>query len=190
MNLEKLLKIIQAQRHDFLNHLQVVSGLLQLKKYEQVREYIARVSTEMAQLSKTARVSVPEISAALLTGFYDAAMFQIDMKLAVNTSLAESAVPAPVMGEAVEFGLDCAISLMASPEVIDRRLEVIIEEDEKKYTCRLLFPEPTLAGAAAFEAGLAPLGDMLAPYGGRVNLAIADGVEIHMTFPRKAAGNG
>ena len=85
MNLEKLLKIIQAQRHDFLNHLQVVSGLLQLKKYEQVREYIARVSTEMAQLSKTARVSVPEISAALLTGFYDAAMFQIDMKLAVNT---------------------------------------------------------------------------------------------------------
>jgi hypothetical protein len=39
--MDDIMKVIQMQRHDFLNHLQVVSGLTQLRKTDRVVEYIA-----------------------------------------------------------------------------------------------------------------------------------------------------
>lgn len=186
MDLEKLLEVIQVQRHDFLNHLQVISGLLQLNKVDRVREYIGQVSMEMAQLSKTARVKAPEVTATLLAGFNNASMSQIELELTVNSNMADCAVPGPVMGEAIERSLSCAFATMASPEVEERHLEIIFSESEKKHTCRLFFPEPPLADLGLLEKGLAPVGELLNPHGGRVNLAMANnGIEIFLIFPRK-----
>lgn len=186
MNLEKLLDFIQAQRHDFLNHLQVISGLLQLNKADQVREYIGRVSMEMAQYSKTARVNVPEVTAALLTGFNDASVSQVELELTVDSNLAGCAVPGPVLGDALERSLGCVLSAMAISETEGRHLEVIFSENGKNHVCRLLFPEPQPAGVEHFETELAAVGDLLEPYGGRVNLAMANSsIEIFLTFPRK-----
>lgn len=186
MNLEKLLEVIQVQRHDFLNHLQVISGLLQLNKVDRVREYIGQIGMEMAQLSKTSRVKIPEVTAALLAGFNDASMSQIELELTINSNLAQCAVPGPVVGEAVERCLNYAFATMASPEAGERRLEVIFAESEKKYTCCLFFPEPSLEDLDLFEKRLAPVGELLNPYGGRVNLAVANnGIEIFLIFPRK-----
>lgn len=186
MNLETLLEVIQVQRHDFLNHLQVISGLLQLKKVDRVREYIGQISMEMAQLSQTTRMKLPEVTAALLAGFNEASKSQIDLELTVNSNLADCAVPGPVVGHALERSLNCAFATMASPEVRERRLAVIFEESEKEFTCRLHFPEFQLAAPALLEQGLAPVAELLDPYGGRVNLAMANsGIEIFLTFPRK-----
>lgn len=186
MNLETLLEVIQVQRHDFLNHLQVISGLLQLKKVDRVREYIGQISMEMAQLSQTTRMKLPEVTAALLAGFNEASKSQIDLALTVNSNLADCAVPGPVVGHALERSLNCAFATMASPEVRERRLEVIFEESEKEFTCRLHFPEFQLAAPALLEQGLAPVAELLDPYGGRINLAMANsGIEIFLTFPRK-----
>ncbi len=38
---------LREQRHDFLNHLQVVSGFLQLSKYKQAQHYLLKVSDQM-----------------------------------------------------------------------------------------------------------------------------------------------
>ena len=42
-NLENLNLKLRAQRHDYLNHLQVIYGLLQLGEYEDAREYMEPV---------------------------------------------------------------------------------------------------------------------------------------------------
>ncbi|NLG87355.1 MAG: hypothetical protein GX489_09095 [Firmicutes bacterium] len=42
-----IIGIMQRQRHDFLNHLQVVSGLAQLKKIDRVMEYVAIAAQEL-----------------------------------------------------------------------------------------------------------------------------------------------
>ena len=187
MNLPKLLELIQTQRHDFLNHLQVISGLLQLNKADRVREYIGRVSLEMAQHGKTARVIVPEVTAALLTGFNEASMSQIGLELTVESSLAECAVPGPVLGEALEHSMDCAITAMALSGTEDRRLKVIFSENGENHVCRLLFSgTPPPAGMDHFTKELASVENLLEPYGGRVNLEMAGGsMEIFLMFPRK-----
>lgn len=186
MNLEKLLDAIQVQRHDFLNHLQVISGLLQMKKVDRVMDYLNQVCMEMVQYSKTARVAIPEVTAALLIAINDAAMYQIELVLNITSDLKESAVPGPVVGELLEICLGSAFETMSAPEIENRRIEVILDESERRYTCRLLFPEPLLADLSAFESSLAPAGEFLSPYGGRFNLAVANnGIEIFFTLPRQ-----
>lgn len=179
------MEVIQVQRHDFLNHLQVISGLLQLNKVDRMREYIGQVCLEVAQTSKTARLKIPEVTAVLLIGFNEASKKQIELELTVNSNLACCATPGPVVGKALEICMNHAFSTMASPEVGERHLEIIFAESEKKYICRLLFPEPQPADPGILENGLAPVGDLLNPYGGRVNLAMANGsIEIFLIFPR------
>lgn len=186
LNLEDLLEVIQSQRHDFLNHLQVISGLLQLNKVDRAREYIDQVSLEAAQYSKTTQVSIPEVTAALLVGFNNAFMSQIVMELTVNSNLSNCAVPGPVVGQALELSLNCAISAMALPEAIDRRLEVIFAENKRNYICRLNIPKMPMICADFFEHGLNSVADLLTLHGGRVNLAVTGGgIEIFLAFPRK-----
>ncbi|MDD3653830.1 MAG: Spo0B domain-containing protein [Desulfotomaculaceae bacterium] len=191
MNLDNLVEIVQVQRHDFLNHLQVISGLLQLDKVERVQEYIRQVSMEIARSSKTSLVKVPAITLALLSGLNRAAKYQIDIELIMNSSFAGCGASGSVVGEAIEHTIGCALDAMASPEIKGRNLEIVFSESDKKYICRLLFPKPPQINLNQFEARLALIGELIDPPGGRVNLAMTNGViEIFLSFPRKEAKNG
>lgn len=185
LDLNNFLEIIQVQRHDFLNHLQVISGLLQLNKVDRAREYIKQVSLEIAHASKTSRIRIPEVTMALLYGLNKAAKCQVEIELTVNADFARCAMPGDVVGKVIEQLVDCALNALAAPEITGRRLEIIFSESEKKYNCRLLFPEPAQTDLRRFEQALASAGDILNRHGGRVNLAIANsGIEIFLIFPR------
>lgn len=186
MNLEKLLEAIQVQRHDFLNHLQVISGLLQMNKVDRVKDYINQVSIEISQYSKTARVAIPELTAALIIAINDAAMCQIELVLNITSEFSKCAVPGPIIANALELCLGSAFDIMSDTEIKDRRIEVVLGETERKYTCRLLFPEPVLRDLSRLENKLSPAGELISPYGGRLNLAVANnGIEIFFTLPRQ-----
>jgi hypothetical protein len=187
LKLEKLLDAIQGQRHDFLNHLQVIAGLLQLKKVDRAMDYLKQVSNEVAKYSHTSKVTIPELSAALLIAINEAAMLQIELVLSINSDLAKCAVPGAVVSNALEICLNSAFETIAMQEIEERRrLEVVFAEREQEYTCRLLFPEPLLADLKRFEATLVPAVEMLSPYGGALDLALANnGVKIFFTLPRQ-----
>lgn len=45
--MENFKEILRIQRHDFLNHLQIIQGYLQLKKPEKAEDYIKRAVDEI-----------------------------------------------------------------------------------------------------------------------------------------------
>lgn len=190
MDLIKLLDVIQVQRHDFLNHLQVISGLSQLNKPERLREYIIQISAEMAQMSKTTRLRIPELTAALLAGFNLAARYQVRLDLTVDSDYQNLALPGRVAAEALEKLLGCAMEALADPAVPDQELftcclELIFLENEAHYLCRLVMPGQ-LPDKKALELCPKLTDGLLLPYGGRVSLTEADnGAEINMFLPRK-----
>lgn len=106
MGQQKLLEVIQVQRHDFLNHLQVVSGFLQLNKPQQAGNYIKQVIADLQVISQTAWLVIPEVTAALLVGFNEAAKIQMEMLLDVDTKMDACAVPDTEVGNALEVVLD------------------------------------------------------------------------------------
>ena len=186
MKLEKLLEVIQVQRHDFLNHIQVISGYLQLNKVDYVREYIRQICLEATQMSKTARIKIPEVTAVLLIGFKDAAKYQITASLAVDSNLTDCAVPGHVLGEALECNFDSVIASMASPELEERRLEVYFTERERTYICRLCFPAPQKNELRCLESRIACASGLLNPHGGKIRVTVNDSdMKIYICLPKK-----
>lgn len=52
VRIEGLNTELRAQRHDYLNQLQVVYGLMELKEYEELKRYLTPVFKEYAQNRK------------------------------------------------------------------------------------------------------------------------------------------
>lgn len=186
MDLEKLLEVIQVQRHDFLNHLQVISGFLQLNRFEQAQVYIKEISREMAVSSKTSRIENPEVTAALLTGLNEASKYQIMIDVAVDSSLADCAVPGSVLGMALENCFSSFFEVLSPPDIKDKILEVLFAQSDNIYTCRLFSQFPQISDQGKFEQSLAQVGELLAQYGGQAKAAFKDGgVEIFFILPRR-----
>lgn len=61
-DLSGALALLRGQRHSFMNHLQVISGWLQLGKGDRAVQYIARVAAEMESESSALRqIGAPEV---------------------------------------------------------------------------------------------------------------------------------
>jgi sensor histidine kinase regulating citrate/malate metabolism len=191
MDLEKLLEVIQVQRHDFLNHLQVISGFLQLNRFEQAQVYIKEISREMAVSSKISRIKNPEVTAALLTGLNEASKYQIMLDVAVDSSLADCAVPGSVLGMALENCFSSFFEVLSPPHIKDKILEVLFAQSDNIYTCRLFSQFSQISDQGRFEQSLAQAGELLARYGGQAKAAFKDGgVEIFFILPRREAKIG
>lgn len=190
MNLLNVLEIIQGQRHDFLNHLQVISGFLQLNKLEHVQAYINRVSLELGHVSKTGEIQIPELAFTLLYCFHEAAKRKTTVALTVKSNFAACAVPGHVLGQTIEQVVSCALETIFLPEQENNCLEMIFAEQNKEYNCRLFFSAPAQADLRRLEQTLAEIEALLEPYGGRLNMTLANNeTEVFFIFPRAEAKN-
>ena len=68
MEVEHSIEMLKRVRHDFANHLQVISGYLELERYQQVKDYIDEIVMEMAEEKKILDV---ELSTEKALYFYE-----------------------------------------------------------------------------------------------------------------------
>lgn len=47
---KKLIRTLRSQKHDFLNHLQTIYGMVQLNKQDKVREYIKSLNNDLSEI--------------------------------------------------------------------------------------------------------------------------------------------
>lgn len=63
--LETLNGTLRKQRHDFMNHLQVVFSLTELEEYGEAMQYIERVYGDIQRVSSMLKTSIPAINALI-----------------------------------------------------------------------------------------------------------------------------
>ena len=78
---------LRAQRHDFLNHLQVVSSLVQLKEYDEANKYIAKIMGDIKQLGELLRTQNAAVNALLAAKSVDASKHKVVMKFHISAKL-------------------------------------------------------------------------------------------------------
>lgn len=88
-NLENLNLKLRAQRHDYMNHLQVIYGLLELGEYEDAREYMEPVFKDIIKVTRALKTSQPAVNALLQAKMESAEKKGIDMFVEVKTPLKE-----------------------------------------------------------------------------------------------------
>jgi len=86
-NLEELNTRLRSQRHDYLNHIQVVYGLLELKEYEEAKGYLNPVFKDIMNVSKALKTAQPAVNALLQIKMETAEKNGIDFYLEVCSDL-------------------------------------------------------------------------------------------------------
>lgn len=122
---------LRAQRHDFLNHLQVVYSLIEMKEYKEANDYIERVYGSIASVGKVLRTANPAINALLQVKLGVCEKAGIQAKLDIRSAWKDLSIPGWEMCKVLGNLLDNAID--ALQEVSDRRLTLTLTEDLKAF---------------------------------------------------------
>lgn len=165
-----LLEVMRRHRHDFLNHLQVVSGFLQLGKVDRALEYIRRVSGEMEKLGAILRLKYPQMATLLLKNSLLAQDKQIDLDLDLATDLHSWTAPDEHVFALSRRMWENIIRAMEDLPAEQRKITCSLEEDAAVGRFRISFSLPAI--------GWSSMADWQTPRVSLVEDRQADGLRI------------
>ncbi|MBO4298501.1 MAG: Spo0B domain-containing protein [Clostridia bacterium] len=115
--LETLNGTLRAQRHDFMNHLQVVYSLIELEEYAEAGNYIERVYGDIRRVSRALKTAHPAINALLAAKVSDGESRGIKVSLQIESAWADLSVESwamcRVLGNLIDNAMD---ALRAAPD--------------------------------------------------------------------------
>ena len=132
-DLESLNTTLRAQRHDYLNHFQVVYGLMELEEYEEARKYLSPVFKEILKVGKALKTSKPAVNALLQAKLSEAEQNGVDFYLEVRSDLSRLGMESWSLCKVLANILDNAVRAVLEREEGEKKIEVVINELEKHY---------------------------------------------------------
>ncbi|QGP92453.1 Sensor_kinase_SpoOB-type, alpha-helical domain [Neomoorella glycerini] len=147
-----VVSLLRWQRHDILNHLQVISGYLQLQKSDRALSYLQEVIVQLEQVGGLMRLKQPDLALASLLKMEQAAAQGITLTIAVHTMMENLAVDDKVALTLWEAAWDLALALAGEGNAV----QVSLTEVEEGYYLSFKAAVPAIvpAGAANHLADL------------------------------------
>ncbi|MCM1542295.1 MAG: ATP-binding protein [Blautia sp.] len=146
---------LRSQRHDYLNHMQVVYGMVELEEYGELHDYLEPVHRDMMKVGKAIRTSVPAINALLMAKMGEAEAAQIDFYVEVKSDLGHLPMEPWELCKVLSNLIDNAITAL-SVKGADRKILLEISEDREHYLFSVADngdPIPEDRQAAVFRPG-------------------------------------
>ncbi len=198
---ENLNKTLRAQRHDFMNHLQVVYSLMEMHEYNEAADYIEQVYNDIQKVNKVLKTTNAAINALLQAKILDCEKRNIKVELKVTSRLEAFLVPSwemcRILGNIVDN------SIYALEELNDNRLlEISIFEDLKTFGFSIRNNGPSIPQNALpkiFEAGFTTKGskgegmglfttkNIVKRYNGLITVSSNDYTTFDIKFPKENA---
>ncbi|MBD1382603.1 sensor histidine kinase [Metabacillus arenae] len=133
-NIEELIFSVRSQRHDYHNHLQVISGLLHQKEYEEADEYLKELNLELQSQQALMQLDHTPLAALIQAKKEIAQIHHIVMKVEVYTLIPPLEIKSYELVQILGNLLDNAIEeeLNVPPErriitlTIDRMLNSLV----------------------------------------------------------------
>ena len=145
-NLEKLNNTLRSQRHDYLNHLQVVYGLMQLEEYDELEKYLEPVFKDMMKTGKALKTSKPSINALLKAKMEEAQRQDVDFYVEVKSDLKGLQIEdwelCKVLSNLIDNALTAATtdSRVTAEERDEKSVRLEIMEDRENYIFSVFKP--------------------------------------------------
>ena len=155
--MESLNNTLRAQRHDFLNHLQVVYSLMEMEEYGEANAYIEKVYGAITAVSRVMKTANPAINALLQVKL--AASDKAGVQAEVNIQSAWKDLPLPgwEMCKVLSNLIDNALDALEEVEPAGRRLRITLTEDLRTYRFSVANTGPMIplkSQKAIFGAGI------------------------------------
>lgn len=201
--LEKLNTDLRAQRHDFMNHLQVVHSLIEMDEYKAAGEYIEKVYDDIQRVSRIMKTSIAAVNALLQAKLMTCEKHGIIMELDIRTQLKDLKIPSWEFCRVLGNLIDNAVYAVLESED-EKFIKVELSEDLDNYYFRVInrgAPIPDELTERIFEAGFTTKGDkgegmglaisrrIMDEYGGSIGLsAESDFTVFGGSIPRQHCG--
>ena len=127
---------LRAQRHDFLNHLQVVYSLIEMAEYEEANDYIEQVYGRITAVSRVVKTANPAVNALLMvkTAACEKAGVAVEVTITSKWEHLENTMPDWEMCKVLSNLIDNAIEAMEKVPASRRKLLIALGENVKQYT--------------------------------------------------------
>ena len=126
---------LRTQRHDFLNHLQVVYSLIEMEEYEEANEYIEQVYGRITAISRVMKTAVPAVNALLQVkaAACEQARVRLTLEITSKWETLENTMPAWEMCKVLSNLIDNAIDAMEKTAAKKRQLTISLTENLRQY---------------------------------------------------------
>lgn len=131
-NLENLNLKLRAQRHEYLNEMQVVYGLLELEQYKEAYQYLKPVYEDIAKVGKALKTKKPAVNALLQAKMECAQKQDIALYVEVSSDLSQLVMEqwdlCRILGNLID---NAFTAVLANSK--EKSVHICIQEQEKKY---------------------------------------------------------
>ena len=132
-NLGALNDKLRMDRHDYLNHLQVVYGLMELSEYEEMNSYLRKVYKDLLKTGKAIKTSKAAINALLAAKLAECDAKGIEMVIEVKSDLKDIKIEDWELCKVLSNLTDNAIRALEDAELQDKLVRINIQETKDKY---------------------------------------------------------
>ena len=132
-NLERLNDRLRMERHDYLNHLQVVYGLMELEEYDEMNAYLRKVYRELLKTGKAIKTSRPAVNALLAAKSAEADAKGIEMQIEVKSDLKDLRIEDWELCKVLSNLIDNAMRALAESPGPERKLRINVTETADRY---------------------------------------------------------
>ena len=129
--LEELNNTLRAQRHDFLNHLQVVYSLMEMREYKDAQDYIERVYGDIRAVSRVLRTANPTINALLKVKLASCEKQGVKVELQITSAWKNLSIPGWEMCKVLANLIDNALDALKGTK--NPCLTISLSEDLKSF---------------------------------------------------------
>lgn len=143
-NINDLIAAVRSQRHDFINHVQAVYGLIKTGQVEAAREYIEEVYGEVKQAGEVLSLNRPEISALLHAKEGLAAARGAKLQIKVDPGFGRIPVDGADFNRIVGNLVDNALDAVSGLEDDRRGVKVEMLCEGSTYQVRVSNPGPPI----------------------------------------------
>lgn len=201
--LENLNREMRAQRHDFMNHIQVVYSLIEMEEPKEAMEYMDKIYGDMQRVSRMMRTACPSVNALIQAKMTEAAERGAELRLSIAAKWDDKLMPAweicRVLANLIDNALDACCGAVL-PEGEHPIVELVLGEDlrswffsvrnngpaiEEKLRGRIFEPGFTTK-ATGQGMGLFIVSKTIAELGGKLSMDSRDGDTVFSAFvPRR-----
>ncbi len=152
-NIMELIYSVKGQRHDYLNHLQVIYGMAHQNKIRELNEYLENLLQEISFYSEIFKIDNPIISALINAKVSQANLLGVNIQVDIQTAFTGFQVAAMNIARILANLIDNAVDAVLNDDVA-KNVEVKIAEQGPLLLCIVKNPSTTILDEAAiFDAG-------------------------------------
>ena len=132
-NLEDLNDRLRMDRHDYLNHLQIVYGLMELDEYDEMKSYLKKEYKELLSTGKAIKTAKPAVNALLAAKLSECESKEIEFRIEVKSDLKKLTVEDWELCKGLSNLIDNAIKALEDSEAREKRICINITETPAEY---------------------------------------------------------